>query len=100
MKWAWLDEVALGMFLAAIFADSINLEGVSRGRVVVFVSDFLLQSVHFGGEELHRTAALRTNHMMMAAAIVLMLVAGDAIMKSNFAGQTALREQLSACDRR
>ncbi len=40
------------------------------------------------------TAAFRAHHVMVAAAVVLVLVASDPVMKSDFAGQAALGQQL------
>src|SRR5580704_6126204 len=82
--------------LAAIFADAINLKGVAGRRVVVSAPDFLLQLIHFVGKEFHRTAAFGANHVVMAAAVVLMLVAGDAIVEGDFAGESALGQQLES----
>src|SRR5271166_4793046 len=79
--------------LAAVFANTINLEGMTGRRVIVSAADFLLQLVHFAGKELHRTAAFGADHVVMAAPVVLMLVAGDAVVKGNFAGQSALGQQ-------
>ena len=45
------------------------------------------------GKEFHRTATTGADHMVMAAAVVLVLVAGDAIVEGNFAGQSALGQQ-------
>ena len=82
------------VFLAAVFADSVNLESVAGGDVAVFVSNFLFQAIHLGREELDRAAALGANHMMVTATIVFVLVAGDAIVKRDFAGQATLSQQL------
>ena len=85
-----------GPRLAAILTNAINLEGVAGGGVVVSASDFLLQLVHFMGKEFHRTAAFGADHMVMAAPVVLVLVAGNAIVESDFAGQSALGEQFES----
>ena len=37
---------------------------------------------------------MRTNHVVMATAVVLVLEARDPVMKSYFAGQATLRQQL------
>ncbi len=60
----------------------------------MFTSDFLLQAIHLGREEFHRTAALGTYHVVMAPAIVLVLVARDAVMKRDFARQSAFGQEL------
>jgi hypothetical protein len=56
---------------------------------MIFAADLLLQLADFRRKELDRTAAIRANHVVMAATVVLMLVTGDAIVESNFAGQAA-----------
>ncbi len=87
------DWTRNSVFLAALLADSINLECVTGGCVVVFVADLLLQFADFLRKKFHRTAALRAHHVVMAAPVVLMLVAGDAVVKGHFAGQPALGQQ-------
>ena len=82
------------VLLAAVFTDPVNLKRVSSGEVVIFVSDFLLKLSDFLREKLNRTAATGTDHVMMAAAVVLVLVAGDPVMKCNFTGQAAFGQQL------
>jgi len=65
------------------------------GRAVVeFAAYFLLQTVDFRGEKLDRTAAPGADHVVVAAAVVLMLETGLAVVEFNFAGQTAFGEQL------
>lgn len=84
-----------GRFLpSAFFADAINLKRVAGGEIVVFPANFLLELAHFLGKKLHRAAAVGTNHVVMAAAIVLVLITGYAVMKGNFAGQAAFGEEL------
>lgn len=90
---AWLSDRQRRISPAALLADAIDLKGVARGRIMVPAPDFLLQVVHFPREKFHRTAALGADHMMMAAPVVLMLVAGDAVMERNFAGQPAFSQQ-------
>lgn len=86
--------------MPAVFADAIDLEGVSGRKIVVFPPDFLLQAINLRGEKFDRSAALGANHVMVAAAVILMLVAGDAVMKSHFACEPALGQNLeSAIDR-
>ena len=87
-------------FLAAVLADAIDLEGVSGRSVMVPAADFLFQLIDLVGKKFHRASALGAHHVVMAAPVVLMLVAGDAIVKGDFAGQSAFREQLQrAVDR-
>jgi|HubBroStandDraft_4_1064222.scaffolds.fasta_scaffold00916_5 hypothetical protein len=93
MGMVFLGQAARGVLLAAVLADSVNLKGVAGGCVVVSVSDLLLQTVNLRREKFYRTAAPGADHVMVAAAVVLMLVAGYAIMKSDFAGQAAFRQQ-------
>ena len=59
-------------------------------------ADFLFELIDFTGKEFHGTAALGADHVVMAAAIVLVLVAGDTVVEGDFAGQAALREQLES----
>ena len=73
-----------------VFTQAVDLEGVPRGGVVMFATDLLFQPVDLRRKEFHRTAALRTHHVMMAAAVVLMLITGDAVVKSHFARQSTL----------
>lgn len=87
----WTGRVLLS---SAFFADAINLERVAGGEVVIFLSDFLLKLTDFLGKELHRAAAVGANHVVMAAPIVLVLIAGNAIMKGDFAGESTFGEQL------
>ena len=81
------------VLFAAVFADTVDLEGVAGGEVVVFAADFLLQLADLLGEKFDRTAAFGADHVVMAAAVVLVLVAGDAVVEGDFAGQAALRQQ-------
>ena len=93
---AGLDNSASIRFLpiAAFFANAVDLESVAGGDVTVFVSDLPLDRSDLLREKLDRSAALGTHHMMMTAAIVLMFVARDAVMKSNFARQSATSQKL------
>ena len=80
--------------LAAVFADTIDLEGVARGEVVVSASDLLLELADFLRKEFHRAAAFGADHVVMAAAVVLMLVAGNAVVEGDLTGESALGEKL------
>jgi len=60
----------------------------------MFPSNFLLQAVHLRREEFHRTATFRADHVMMATAIVLVLIARNTIMKCDFTGQSAFGQEL------
>ena len=67
---------------------------MARRAEVVFAADLPLQLLNLGGEELDRRAAVGTHHVVMVTAIVLVLVAGDTVMKRDLAGQPAFREEL------
>jgi hypothetical protein len=82
------------VLLAAVFADSIDLKGVSSGEVAVPAANFLLELADFRGEELDGTATISANHVVVAAAVVLVLVAGNTVVEGDFAGQAALCQQL------
>jgi len=89
------SERAKGVvLLAAVFADSINLKCVSGCEVAVLAADFLLELADFLGKELNGAAAIGADHVVVAAAVVLVLVAGDAVVEGDFAGQAAFRQQL------
>jgi len=75
-------------------ANSVDLKGVSGGQVSVFTANLALDAFHLAGEEFNRAAALGANHVMVVAAVVLVLVAGDAVIESNFACQAAVGEKL------
>ena len=91
---ALLGSTKTRFFLLARLADTIHLKVVARGHVVVFASNLFLYLVDLRRIELHRAPALRANHMMMAATVVLMLVAGHAVLEGHLARQSALRQQL------
>src|SRR5579862_5681751 len=80
------------ILLPAVFADAVNLEGMTSGEVMILAPNLLLDVSHLLRKELHRTAALRANHVMVAAAVVLMLEPRNPIVKRYFAGQTAFRQ--------
>ena len=61
---------------------------------MVLAPDFLLQAVNLRGEEFDRAAALGADHVMMAAAVVLVLVARDPVVKGNLTSQSAFGQQL------
>jgi hypothetical protein len=88
------------ILLATVFADSVNLKCVSRSEVVILAADLLLEFADFLREKFHGTAALGADHVVMAATVVLVLVAGDAVVKGDFAGQATLGEKFQrAVDR-
>jgi hypothetical protein len=67
---------------------------MARRLIVIAATDLLLKPFDLARKELDRTATIRANHMMVATPVVLMFVAGDAIMKGDFAGQATLGQQL------
>jgi hypothetical protein len=88
------------ILLAALFADPVDLKGVTGGEIVIFAADLLLELANFLREKFDRAAAIRANHVVMAAAIVLVLVTGNAVVKGDFAGQATLCQQFQgAVDR-
>ena len=89
-----LDNSASIRFLPAFLADTINLEGVAGGNVTVLASDLALDFSDFLREKFNRGAALCTYHVVMTAAVVLVFVTRDAVVKGDFAGQPATRQKL------
>jgi len=60
----------------------------------VFTPDLALNTLDLTGEEFDRTATLGAYHVMVIATIVLVLIASNAVIERNFAGQSALSEKL------
>jgi len=89
----WRSLVPRGSLLLALVTDTVNLKGVPRSYVVMLAPDVFLDLLNLGRKEFYRTAALRTHHVMMAAAIVLMLISGDAVVECDLAGESALGQQ-------
>jgi hypothetical protein len=81
------------VLLAAILAKAINLECVARGEVMMGAADLLLELADLLAEKFNRTSTPRADHVVVAAPVVLMLVARNAVVKGNFAGQPALGEK-------
>lgn len=81
------------VLLAAIFADPINLKRVPGSEVVILAANLLLEIPDLLRKEFDRTAAIGAHHVMMTASVVLMFVAGDSVMESNFAGQATLGQK-------
>jgi len=67
---------------------------VAGGAVVVAAADVFFEFPDFVGKEFDRAAAIGADHVVVAAAIVLVLVARDAVVEGDFAGKVALGEQL------
>jgi hypothetical protein len=82
------------VLLAAIFADTIDLERVAGGQVAILAADLLFELANFLGKKFHRAAAAGADHVVMAAAVVLVLVTSNAVVEGNLAGQSAFRQQL------
>ena len=81
------------VLLATVFTDAIDLKRVPGGEVVILAADFLFELADFLRKEFDGTATTGTNHVVMTAAVVLVLEARDAIVECDFAGQAALRQQ-------
>jgi hypothetical protein len=60
---------------------------------VIAASDFLFEYPDFLRKKFYRAAALGADHVVMAAAVVLVLEARNPIVKGDFAGQSAFGEQ-------
>src|SRR5215471_10612434 len=89
-----LDEAPAIVLLSTVFADAVDLECVAGGQVVVLAADGLFDFSNLGREEFDRRAALGADHVVMAASIVLVLVAGDAVVEGDFAGEAGFGQQL------
>src|ERR1022692_1923067 len=86
---------ALGwLLLLALAADAVDLESVAGGDVAVFAADLFFHLLDLRGEKLHRAAAPGADHVVMAAPVVRVLVAGDAVVEGDLAGQAAVGEEL------
>ncbi len=81
------------ILLAAVFADSIDLKGVPSREVAVFAADFLFELANFLRKKFDGAATIGADHVVMTPPIVLVLVAGDAVMEGDFTGQAALGQQ-------
>src|ERR1700733_10398672 len=81
------------VLFAAIFADTVDLKAVPSCEVVILAADFLLKLADFLRKKFDRAAAIGADHMVMAAAVVLVFIAGNTVMEGDFAGQAALRQQ-------
>lgn len=61
---------------------------------MVLTSDLLREQAHILGKKLDGAAAIGTNHVVMTAAVVLMLEASNAVVESDLARQSTFRQQL------
>jgi hypothetical protein len=90
---AGLDKSASIPLLSAFFANTINLECVAGGYVMMLASDLLLDFSDFLREKFDRSSALGAHHVVMTAAVVLVLITGDAVVEGDFAGESATGEE-------
>ena len=67
---------------------------MAGGNVTVLTSDLPLDFSDFLREKFDRGAALCAYHVVMTAAVVLVLVTRDAVVKGDFAGQATTRQKL------
>jgi hypothetical protein len=82
------------IIFSAVIANTVNLKRVAGGQVMVLAADLLLDFSYLGREKFHRGAAFGAHHVVMAAAVVLVLEARNAVMKSDFTGQSTTGQQL------
>lgn len=80
-------------FLAAIFADAVNLEVMARGVEMIFTANLFFQLVYFRREKLNRSVALRADHVMVIAAVELVFITRHAVREWDSASQSTLRQQ-------
>jgi len=83
-----------GGLFAAVLTNAVDLKIVASSVKMVFAPDLLLKLADFRRKELDRGAALGAHHVMVAAAVELVLVARHAVGKRNGAGQAAFRQKL------
>src|ERR1700686_2829126 len=93
LEWRGSAQLQCGIFLAAVLADAVNLKGMPGSQVAIFTPDFLLHLTYITRKKFDRAPALGAYHVVMAAPVVLVLIACDAVVEGNFAGQSALRKQ-------
>ena len=79
-----------------VFADAVDLKGVAGGVKVIAAADVFFQLPYFGRKEFNRDSAVGTNHVVVAAAVELVLVAGNAIVEGNFTGKAAFGQQFQS----
>jgi hypothetical protein len=82
------------IIFSAVIANPINLKGMAGGQVMVLATDLSFDFSYLGRKKFHRSAAFRAHHVVMAAAVVLVLETRNAVMKSDFAGQSATSQKL------
>jgi hypothetical protein len=89
-----LDNSASIGFPSAFFAHTIDLEGVASCDVVVLATNFPLDLSDLLRKKFDGCAAICAHHMVMTAAIVLMFITRDAVMKRDFTSQAATGQKL------
>ena len=86
-----LDSAAA--FLAANIAEPVNNEVFARGVKKLYSPNLLLHHYVLRRKKNDRRVTLRANHVVVIAAIELVLIARHAVRKRNGAGQAAFRQQ-------
>jgi hypothetical protein len=84
------------VFLSAIFAHTIDLKSVAGGYVMVLVPNFVFNFPNFLREKFHRSSAFRAHHVVMTSPVVLVFVTRNAIVKGDFASQSAARQEFQS----
>ena len=69
---------------------------MAGGHVAVLTANFLFDFSDSFRKEFNRGAALGANHMVMASAVVLVLIPGDAVVKSNLTGKAAASQKFQS----
>jgi hypothetical protein len=82
------------VFPAALFTNAVDLKGMPGREIVVFAADLLFQLTDLLRKELDRTATLSANHVVMAAAVVLMFVTRNPVIKGDFTRESTVGQQL------
>lgn len=75
-------------------AESINLKCMAGGGIVEFAPNGLLHGFDFRREKLHRLAAGCANHMVVAAPVEQLLIAGNTVSEGDLGGESTLGEEL------
>ena len=91
-----LDDSPSIVFLSAIFAHTIDLKSVAGGYVMVLVPNFVFDFSNFLREKFHRSSTFRAHHVVMTSPVVLVFVTRNAIVKGDFASQSAARQEFQS----
>ena len=67
---------------------------MARGFIMMLAADLLLQAIDFRREELDGASAVGANHVVVTAAVVLVLVTSNTVMKCDFARESTFGQQL------